>query len=216
MYKLGVLSAKQTIQQKHFTDFEIVIYDLEKVDIASLQGLVLPRNKRVQIEQVFQWLIRLQEYPLKPIWILTDKPLGEEKMIYLKLGVTGFLLESSPFEEIAWTIKNGLQCMSKEKEHVFFLDSSNLTAQINGKRIVLTKLEYMLLNYLNVFEHKICTYEEIADYLWKKKLTPNYRIANLIFHIRKKLEFVDDKNVDIIKTIRSKGYQLNLSKESIK
>lgn len=225
MYAIGVLSDKQIIQEKEqerfATEFDITVEDLEQVELASLQGIVLPKNEHVQIEKLFQWLIKVRESTLKPIWILTSKPLGDEKIIYLKLGVTGFLLETDSFEEIAWTIKNGLLSMCKDetevdKDHIFCLDPSSFTASIAGKKLMLTKLEYMLLDYLYTSVNTVRTYEEIANYLWKKKESaPKYRVANLIFHIRQKIEGIDKKYANMIKTVRSKGYILSLPEELI-
>ncbi|ALS01717.1 hypothetical protein ATZ33_10135 [Enterococcus silesiacus] len=221
MYALGILSDKQRIQENEqerlFTDFDIKIYELENADLASLQGILLQKNEHVQIEKLFQWLIKLREISSKPIWILTDEPLGEEKIVYLKLGVNGFLLESDSFDEIALTIKNGLRCMTTEKEDGFCLDPSSLTVRFGSKKIILTKLEFSLLDCLYTSENKVRTYEEIAEYLWdKEELAPKYRVANLVFHIRKKIQMIDDNYADVIKTIRSKGYKLNLPEELIK
>ncbi|MEI5991620.1 hypothetical protein A5881_003157 [Enterococcus termitis] len=225
MYAIGVLSDKQMIhkkeQERFLTDFDITVHDLEKVKLTSLHGIVLPKNEHVQIEKLFQWLIKVRESTLKPIWILASEPLGEEKLIYLKLGVTGFLVETDSFEEIAWTIKNGLLSMGKEeteadKNHNFCLDPSSFTAVIAGKKMMLTKLEYMLLDYLYTSINTVRTYEEIANYLWKKKESaPKYRVANLIFHIRQKIEIIDKKYANMIKTVRSKGYILTLPEEFI-
>ncbi|MEI5989681.1 winged helix-turn-helix domain-containing protein [Enterococcus crotali] len=221
MYALGMLSDKQTIQENElerlFTDFDIQIYDLENTDLASIQGILLQKNEHVRIEKLFQWLIKLQEMPSKPIWILMDEPLGEEKIVYLKLGVTGFLLASDSFDEIAMTIKNGIRCMTIEKEQGFYLDSSSLTVRFGRKKIILTKLEYALLDCLYTSNNKVRTYEEIAEYLWdKEEIAPKYRVANLVFHIRKKIQMVDDEYADIIKTVRSKGYRLNIPEELLK
>ncbi|EOL49309.1 winged helix-turn-helix domain-containing protein [Enterococcus caccae] len=221
MYALGILSDKQTIQKNEqerlFTDFDIQIYDLENVDLTTLQGIVLHKNEHIQIEKLFQWLIKFRENPIKPIWILTDEPLGKEKVIYLKLGVIGFLLESDSFDEIAWTIKNGLSCMTIGQNHSFCLEPSSLAVQIANKKITLTRLEYSLLDYLYASENKVRTYEEIAKYLWsKEKLVPKYRVANLVFHIRQKIKMVHPKYVDMIKTVHSKGYSLNLSEQTNK
>lgn len=221
MYALGLLSDKQTIkgieQERLFTDFDIKIYDLENVDAASLQGIILQKNRHVQIEKLFQWLIKFRETRVKPIWILTDEPLGEEKLVYLKLGVTGFLLESDSFDEIAWTIKNGLGCMAVEKEQRFCLDPSSYTVRIANKKVILTKLEYSLFDYLYSSDNKVRTYEEIANYLWDAdELAPKYRVANLVFHIRQKMKRVDSHYADTIKTIRSKGYRLNVPEEIMK
>ncbi|OJG84746.1 hypothetical protein RV15_GL002891 [Enterococcus silesiacus] len=208
-------------QERFLTDFDITVHDLENTDLAALQGIILPKNEYIQIEKLFQWLIKVRENTLKPIWILTSEPLGDEKIIYLKLGVTGFLLETDSFEEIAWTIKNGMLSMSKEdtaadKNHIFRMDPSSFTALIAGKKMMLTKLEYMLLDYLYASENSVRTYEEIANYLWKQKESaPKYRVANLIFHIRQKIEMIDVKYADMIKTVRSKGYILTLPEEFI-
>lgn len=222
MYAIGVLSDKQfqlvNEQEKLFSQFDITTYDLEKNELTDMQGIILRKNNNIQIEKLFQWLIKIREHSLKPIWILTSEPLGNEKLIYLKLGVTGFLLESDPFEEIAWTIKNSLTTLKTEKtienQQSFQLDSSSFTVLIDGKKISLTKLEFMLLDYLYISENKVRTYEEIAGYLWgDKEKAPKYRVANLIFHIRKKLDITGINYANIVKTIRSKGYMLILSEE---
>ncbi|MFD2387995.1 helix-turn-helix domain-containing protein [Enterococcus rivorum] len=57
--------------------------------------------------------------------------------------------------------------------------------------------------------NKAVSYEELTTLIWSDSVPKGdiYRLANLVFNVRKKLR---EENIDpsIIKTIRSRGYML--------
>ncbi|MDN3193933.1 winged helix-turn-helix domain-containing protein, partial [Enterococcus faecalis] len=67
-------------------------------------------------------------------------------------------------------------------------------------------------NCEKLFKHagQTITYEELYKNVWKDTANERkYRVANVIFHLRKKIE-QDVNKPQYIKTIRSKGYMLTV------
>ena len=80
----------------------------------------------------------------------------------------------------------------------------------NEDEISLTRLEYQLMNLLYENPSKGITYEEIYEEVWQTPYKDNkYRVANLVFHLREKLEKAGGKP-SIIRTVRSRGYMLDI------
>nr|WP_236674834.1 winged helix-turn-helix domain-containing protein [Enterococcus sp. BWR-S5] len=103
-----------------------------------------------------------------------------------------------------------METANKRKADVELLND-NRSVVIGGDReIGLTKLEYQLLELLFARDGKAVTYEEIHEDVWGKKQTfSRARIANLMFHLRQKME-VDPLYPKYVRTVRSKGYMLDL------
>lgn len=81
------------------------------------------------------------------------------------------------------------------------------------QEVSLTKLEFQTISFLQENIGKAMSYEEIYQAVWQEKHTGSplenrqYRISNLIFHLRKKME-INNVHPNYIKTVRSKGYML--------
>lgn len=76
----------------------------------------------------------------------------------------------------------------------------------NGKTVILTPLEYKLLNLLIVNRNKIVTREQIETHLYGIHGLKEYSINNLINSLRK--HFIDEESISIT-TVRFIGYKLN-------
>lgn len=97
-----------------------------------------------------------------------------------------------------------LQQGSKQERKRLKLIHSNSSVLLNGKQEVsLTKLEFKTIELLSNHIGKVLTYEDIYENIWDKvSEDKQYRVTNIIYHLRRKLED------DYIKTVRSKGYML--------
>lgn len=108
---------------------------------------------------------------------------------------------------------------AKETKSGFQLNDQNHSIQIPEKEEVnLTHLEYKLLALLFTQVNQAFTYEDIHTKVWtiEKKTEfseKKYRIANMVFHIRKKLKR-HGINPNVLRTVRSIGYLLDTNIET--
>ncbi|MGM0218054.1 winged helix-turn-helix domain-containing protein [Enterococcus sp. AZ126] len=161
------------------------------------------------------------------IWVLAEESLSM-RMMYMKLGADGALklADNNTIEEFALfttnlykKITNVGEGSNQESELVSYqekiqLNLQNFSMVIEGKEIYFTKSEYKLIDFLLDHASETVSYQELVNHLWGKKEEAKllgekrkYRIANLVFHIRKKLNQEGLKK-KYIQTIRSRGYRI--------
>ncbi|MFD1900710.1 helix-turn-helix domain-containing protein [Enterococcus termitis] len=100
--------------------------------------------------------------------------------------------------------------LTNSKEKVL-LNYENRSIQLEETEIVLTVLEFRLIDALFKKKDSVITYDTLANILWKnaKDMPDNvrvYRLSNIIFHLRNKISTFEDQIK--IRTIRSRGYKL--------
>ncbi|MTD41892.1 hypothetical protein GIX45_25385 [Erwinia sp. CPCC 100877] len=192
---------------------------LEEKDVNGLDALLICKSQAFGIKEICEWVIKLNK--LVPIWVVTSEKQMEEKSVYLQLGVCGAFYGNYTKEEISLSISNSLNIMKAPVEkkqrpkQSFLLDPSKLSLTINDESISLTRLEYFLIEVLYERKNEVCTYEELASVLFGKSFeegdeTGQYRVTNIVCKIRAKLIKASQGKQDLIKTIRSRGYMLNL------
>ncbi|MBO0422752.1 winged helix-turn-helix domain-containing protein, partial [Enterococcus plantarum] len=147
------------------------------------------------------------------IFLITDTNSRGIRLTYLNIGVDIILTKDLDSDEMYIEICKILNLINKEKiskykntEKPIFLVSDNRSIKLSeGKEVLLTKLEYKAMKLLVINKNKVLTYEQIFSHLWGgSSSNQNYRIANLIFHLRNKIK--KKTNTNFIETIRSTGY----------
>ncbi|GGD00590.1 DNA-binding response regulator [Enterococcus wangshanyuanii] len=147
------------------------------------------------------------------------------KIVYLRLGVDYVFNINQGHEEIQLVIDNALVRTRKRKKVQFdrkkhqenesplVLVRNNFSVLVHGvNEVSLTKKEYQILDFLFETPNSARSYQEIYKELYNDSTyvdggVKNYRVANIIFHLRKKIEKFTDSN-QYIKTVRSIGYML--------
>lgn len=236
MYKLGYLSPDQQIDQDNFETYQSYfkeeLYELHKInntnesDIDHLDGLILEDSLSQDIGQVCKTIIELRKNSDIILWVVSSQTVAKTtRIIYLQLGADGIMDQATDWDESELLIKNALTRVKKqdivlpvlptskmtdgEYDSYLQLIPQNLSIRVeNGQEVELTKLEYMAIEYLYRHVKTTVTYDEIYKNLWKEDCNNRkYRVSNLIFHLRKKIETADS-GTRYIKTIRSRGYML--------
>nr|WP_277989067.1 MULTISPECIES: helix-turn-helix domain-containing protein [Enterococcus] len=83
--------------------------------------------------------------------------------------------------------------------------------------VSLTKLEFKLLDVLSQKPKMTFSYDEIEKQVYgSDSKTRQYRITNLIYHLRRKLERTTGQNKVYIKTVRSRGYMLDIYNNNVR
>ncbi|MBP1047878.1 response regulator transcription factor [Enterococcus sp. BWM-S5] len=198
--------------------------DIEEV-IDDLDGVVLKENTSQNIGEICELIIKIKKMSNSFIWIFCDEPVDVQKIIYLQLGADGIFTKDNSPEEMSLSMNNSLKryqkintiediCEEKE-EGGLKLINHNLSVRPSGRseEIPLTRLEFQLMRLLYENHSKGVSYKDIYEEIWQAPYENNkykYKVANLVFHLRVKLENGGAKP-SIIRTVRSKGYMLSES-----
>lgn len=160
------------------------------------------------------------------IWVWSTSQNEMNRMVYLKLGADGIITEKLGKEEWLLIMDNALKrntgealvegagsdSINSSKSGVTMNHRNRSIISADDEEVQLTSFEYKIMDLLFQNAGETVTYEEIYQAIWKGEATDEkkfYRISNLVFHIRKKLE--DELGTsEAIRTVRSKGYVLNI------
>ncbi|WP_348921156.1 winged helix-turn-helix domain-containing protein [Enterococcus rotai] len=237
MYKLGVI--KEDSSQSAFTDeissnatFDISLFnyaDRSKHTISEMSIILIEEGLAVKFETICETILELRKSFKGIIWILSEEISDFHKMIYFQLGIDGISNIEANLGLILLQLDNIMKHtnnkeelkalnLSTKKTENFSLNEGSLSLVLkDGLEVFLTKLEFLVVRELFNHAGETLTYEDIYQKIWvekqnEKKVEPKfrqYRITNIIFHIRKKFEEVPG-SPEYIKTVRSKGYKLVL------
>lgn len=185
-------------------------------------GIVINEQNLQNISVVCELIVLLKKKSDRFIWVISDNTHKLNHIVYLQLGVDGILDSKSDFVEYKLLIMNTLnryknekqdqKRISKnlEKDSAFQLLPWNYSVVLKGNEINLTKLEFKTIEFLQSQQGVAVSYEDIYKNVWDDDgNSKQYRVSNLIFHIRQKIE-EDTARPEYIKTIRSKGYMLKV------
>ena len=179
--------------------FDLIILDIMLPDINGLEIC----------EQ-----IRLSN-PNTPIIFVSAKDTSEDRIIGLRKGADDYLTKPFHLEELLLRIEKLLSRSNTElKEQIQSFQFGNNTinfqsfeAIVNGKKMVLTKKETMLLKMLIEREGEVVSRQQILRSVWGYDVFPSTRtIDNFILSFRKYFES-DPKNPIFFHSIRGVGYK---------
>ncbi|MBP2097306.1 winged helix-turn-helix domain-containing protein [Enterococcus rivorum] len=231
MRKIGWISLGEECDKK-LHELENCLFSIHELnaetlakDLSEVSAVVIHHCLKENSTVIYDWLMDLTMTAHKPIWIITS--LEEEyfqRLLLLKFGVVGIIDEKYPIKESLLMLENMLKHIEKvpqpthnnEKQFIVAensdiqLNAHNLSMKVNGlEEVEFTRIEYMIISELTKNQGMMLSYEEMVFHIWKEKYSEErrYRLANHVFHIRRKLK-KRGANPNIIKTIRSKGYLL--------
>ena len=171
----------------------------------------------------YQTCLKLRETSNVPILFLTAKGLDSDKTLGFSSGADDYLAKPFSYSELTARVKALLrryQVYKGKKEEISMdtekdLSMDGLTlryaqqnAEVNGKEVELTDIEFNILSTLMKHPKQIFSAEQLYEKAWNE---PYYYSANntIMVHIRnlrKKIE-KDPANPVYIKTILGKGYR---------
>lgn len=171
----------------------------------------------------YQTCLKLRETSNVPILFLTAKGLDSDKTLGFSSGADDYLAKPFSYSELTARVKALLrryQVYKGKKEEISMdtekdLSMDGLTlryaqqnAEVNGKEVELTDIEFNILSTLMKNPKQIFSAEQLYEKAWNE---PYYYSANntIMVHIRnlrKKIE-KDPANPVYIKTIWGKGYR---------
>lgn len=168
---------------------------------------------------IYEQLLMVRSRSQAPMFIFIKEAKIMNRMIWYQLGANIVFDQTVKPEEFAMILSNLFSCLKKNnvevkprKEVLFQFYPDRLSVRLpTGKECLLTRKEYLLLEYLKKKEQAGSTHEEIYQALWRDSVEGKaYRVSNLIFNLRKKIE-PNATKPRYIQTIRTIGYRLQLS-----
>ncbi|WP_348921396.1 winged helix-turn-helix domain-containing protein [Enterococcus rotai] len=209
----------ETLKEKAYTLYPLE-KELDKGKQTMLEAVILDYsggNSGESLGKICELLFRLKESEVPLIFILLQQSTPMERLIYLQLGATiVFDCQVKP-NEFGIIVSNLLQpktglrqvVLEEKVESGLQLNTYNHSISLEeGQEAFLTPLEYKLVSYLKSKKDQGATYEEIYQALWQQEMgNQRYRVANLVFHIRTKIE-KSSAHPKYLKTIRTIGYVL--------
>ncbi len=182
----------------------IAFIEKEEFDLALLD-VSLPDGNG------FQLCKRIRESTQTSIIFLTAKEEEESVVRGFDLGADDYIIKPFRNRELVSRIKNALR-KNKRENTVFCCQGIKLDTQTSRvtrgeEEIALTKLEYRILYIMMSAPGKLFTREEILANIWDAmgNFVNDNTLSVTIKRLREKL---DDKNGDIIKTVRGMGYRI--------
>lgn len=229
MHTIGVLNIAGKLRQEYIDslkkeEYQVVSIEPEqKLDekIQQVDGIIIFDENQENVGGVCNLILSIKKESQALVWTASKDIPSVNRLVYLQLGVSGNIEQECDPEELRLIIRNSLGSERKEKKDTTEEERDVPTLQLNdanqsvciegGREVDLTRLEFQILSVLYKNCGKAMSYAELHAAIWGEKQTPSKaRIANLIFHLRKKIE-KDMMNLQYIKTVRSKGYMLNVS-----
>lgn len=184
--------------------------------------IIIEEIKAISSINILNLLFELRKNFSGLIWLLSDKYEEKNEILYYKMGIDGISYSDRSSELIQLQLTSTLKRNCKKRTYIsnintngvpsLKLNSINMSVhKEDGEEISLTRSEYNVLNLLMENLNNTVTYEEMLSVIWNDdKRSNKYKISNLIFHLRSKVEN-DLKKPKYIKTVRSKGYMLKNS-----
>lgn len=183
----------------------------EKKGIDKIDGLIIPIIDKAQLTIGIEWLLASQKNQKAFVWVFSRETLGEEEKILKQLGANEVVTREENIPSLFLSIKNIFARLeytdtNQERYSKEFLNEQNQTVNVNGDDTALTRKEFIILERLFENEGSAVPYEVLMEHVWPDNPDQNmYRLANVVFHLRKKVRESQDF---IISNISSKGYVL--------
>lgn len=229
MYQIGLIALEEQEEQlnqwrnKLPGDWTIRLiesdkeFNLEKIDL-----LLCIEETSSQIGELCEELILLKDKSNFLSWVWTQEDNRMNRLVYLNLGAD--FVAYSDMNQAEWllimtnAIKRNQKYRSdkkinlkKESQKLVLIERNNSVLLGGEKEVLLTRIEFRVLKTLYDYPKVTVSYEELYDSVWKDNSADykSYRLSNIIFHLRKKMESVPN-TPEFIKTVRSKGYMLDI------
>ncbi|MBO0446727.1 response regulator transcription factor [Enterococcus ureilyticus] len=240
MYKIGYISLNNELGEQYKKELKSLQCHIEMIDkerttqlfannnnlLQQLDTLIIEDYNLNNLNWVCELIMSIRKQTTLPLWIIasSEKANRTKRIVYLQLGADGIIDHGQDMDESLLMMRNLLKRFKQRENKQAIVEPSlingvadfklvpqNLSVCVeNGKEVNLTKLEFLTIEYLHKHARKTKTYEEIYQNVWNDTYqNRKYRVSNLVFHLRQKLELDIDKP-KYIKTIRSKGYMLNI------
>ncbi|MBP2100783.1 winged helix-turn-helix domain-containing protein [Enterococcus rivorum] len=223
MIYIGHVHLFSPVGEQDYTLFPEKIYSVVSLDNLSVErteilntvhGIILDARSDEKFIETCEALTLMNQNKSLFLWVISSVQ-PHEREVFLHLGAHCIY---ETWREAVFSIKNFFSVLYlpvPPKNKNISINESNRTILLDGtNERSLTQLEFKLFLLLYQNPEEIFSYEQIANYLWEQYKSledtkTKYRVANLIHLLRNKL---NDSNMQLIKTLRNRGYYFQLPK----
>ncbi len=153
-----------------------------------------------------------------PILILTARSRWQEKVEGLEAGADDYLVKPFHFEELLARLNALARRASGWSSSTLScgpitLNPSSQEVMNNGVVIDLTAYEYRLLHYMMLHAGEVLSKTELTDHIYEQDHDRDSNVIEVfIKRLRNKLD--PDKTLNVIETLRGRGYRLTLARDN--
>ena len=178
---------------------EVYEYDAIVLDLMlpSLDGLSILKELRSQGNSTH-------------ILILSAKDQLEDRLAGLDFGADDYLVKPFAFEELCARIRALTRRLYQSKDPCIrldelMIDTAQRLAQLGEQKLVLTRNEYGILEYLALSRGRVLSRDLIRDHLYTSEADVSSNVIDVVIcTLRRKLKTAGCPSV--IQTIRGQGY----------
>ncbi|MGB8455890.1 MAG: winged helix-turn-helix domain-containing protein [Anaerocolumna sp.] len=169
----------------------------------------------------------IREKSVAPVLFLTAKSQVSDKALGFSAGGDDYLPKPFSNAELIYRVKALLrrcyqyQPLKKEENNIYkigpvTINANNKTVTADHQQVILTPLEYDILELMARYPKKVFSAQNIYESIWNQDYTylENNIIVVHISNLRKKIE-KDPKNPEIIKSMWGRGYYVEESNKTI-
>lgn len=227
MYNVGFVLLGNEEEQNYIhllKNTQLLVHPINKDELAeksgNYDGILINEQQAQNIGVICELIILLKKKYDTFIWVISESVNKMNHIVYLQLGADGIIDNECDPEESkllminAFNRYNRVHPISEDVQNKVTtvpeiqLRPCNFSVLLEGEEINLTKLEFKTIEFLQTKQGVAVSYEEIYKNVWENDGNDKqYRVSNLIFHLRQKIE-KDTAHPKYIKTVRSKGYKL--------
>lgn len=151
-----------------------------------------------------------RQHPQIPVIILTAKSHPSDVVSGFQLGADDYIRKPFELDELMARIRARLRNPTDEEKlqvNDLLLDTRTVQVTRNGKKIILSPLEFKLLQYLMSNTGKVLSREMILNRVWQYSYDVDTRVVDVyIGYLRKKIDA--DYSKKLITSVRGFGYLL--------
>ncbi|WP_206913257.1 hypothetical protein IGL98_003270 [Enterococcus sp. DIV0840] len=223
--RLGVIEINNYDEKKSFVNEIVENYEHELVTIKNenqleeIDGLIISTNKMEDYIEVCHWLVVLRDRKPLFVWIISKEYDDDMKKLYSKLATNSIVeVVKSDIDNqyLLIQIKKAIDFQTKiltykrdkPQGNIFSLDSQNLKCVVGDNEIHLTRTEFKLFTILYDNIGDAVSYKRLIEIIWPDadEMNYKYRLANIVFQLRKKLSRQTYLELQIVRT---RGYLLS-------
>ena len=192
----SMFDGEEALDKTRYTDYDLGILDL---NLPSIDGITLAKEIR-------------KNGLTMPLIALTARDTIKDKLKGFETGFDDYLTKPFEFAELVARIESLIRRSKPNSEMILRVDNVILSpgersVKVDKKEIVLTKIEFNMLEYLLRKKGLVVSSSELIEHVWSEE--PDLVDPPIRTHIKNLRRKIGDTKFEKIKTIAGIGYKID-------